>query len=387
MEKAIARILGRNGKPVGVGFLAEDDVILTCAHVVTDAMGLPRHKQDKPTQPLLVDFPLLDNTANKPRLITKVAAWRAYDDMRGGDIAGLQLSQQPPPGAVNVPIKIKTSLWKQQFRAFGVPVGYDAGVWATGEILGRQSNGFFQIQSTAQTGYRIQPGFSGGPVWSEQMNAVVAMLAIADKSDTARVAFAIPARMLIEVIAEATETSAHTVTYKAASKLGELVKHTTQDLTKLAQREHIAASQPNADTEDLLGAALPNLLLARYGTAEQFFRRIYQQEPLNGYAAYGLVLCLLSGQRPAALQNFTRSREIHNLINQAVAQMPSAHAFALSFYIKYDYFQRNGFSTYASEIDQDAEQARQMPLDIAELEALARILPDIKAITLYKELI
>jgi hypothetical protein len=39
------------GKPAGLGALVTESQILTCAHVVNAALGLPPNAQDKPTGP------------------------------------------------------------------------------------------------------------------------------------------------------------------------------------------------------------------------------------------------------------------------------------------------------------------------------------------------
>ena len=39
LHNSLIRILAADGSPVGVGFVASDNLILTCAHVITQASG------------------------------------------------------------------------------------------------------------------------------------------------------------------------------------------------------------------------------------------------------------------------------------------------------------------------------------------------------------
>ena len=54
----IARILGPDGRPVGVGALVTERHVVTCAHVVNAALGLDAREQGQPTGTVSLDFPL-----------------------------------------------------------------------------------------------------------------------------------------------------------------------------------------------------------------------------------------------------------------------------------------------------------------------------------------
>lgn len=386
MEHGLVRILAKDGKtPVGIGFLADSQHIITCAHVVTAALGLP-NGAPQPSQPVMADFPLVDAHLRKQRLMGQVVAWRAYRDQPGysGDIACLQLDGGSPAGTQAIPIKVKASLWKQTFRAFGVPSGFSQGVWTEGEILGRQSNGYFQVETTRSAGYIIQPGFSGGPVWSEQMQAVVAMLALAETSPNIRAAFAIPARILIEVMHEVAPGMQQTAS--AVTTLGVLLTLSPSVLSQLAQQNLAAAHHQNADGEDLLSAALLQLWMKRYDVAKPFLERLVQRDPGHSYACYALALCQLEGKSPKMLQNFNRAREISEGLSRGLVGDQPAHMLLLQHYIRQDYFQRNGFTAFAGNLAASANVIRSAVVDKGELDALAQVLPDIASSPLWREL-
>ncbi len=61
LESALVRLLiddrsPRN--PVGAGFLVTPNHVITCAHVVNDALGQPQNSLDQPDAEVLLDFPL-----------------------------------------------------------------------------------------------------------------------------------------------------------------------------------------------------------------------------------------------------------------------------------------------------------------------------------------
>jgi S1-C subfamily serine protease len=187
-ESTIVRIHANDGTIVGAGSLVTERHILTCAHVVTSALNLPRDIPDPPQANLHFDFPLL-----APGLIltARVIHWQP-----AADVAGLELIGKPPPGGDPVRLVTAGDLWEHSFRAFGFPAGYEQGVWASGVLRGRQADGWLQIEDTKETGYLIAPGFSGGPVWDDDLDGVVGMIVAADTSEMVKAAFLIPADVL-----------------------------------------------------------------------------------------------------------------------------------------------------------------------------------------------
>lgn len=189
-ESAIVRVCSTDGTIVGVGFLVTDRHILTCAHVVTSALGLLHDTPDPPEADLHLDFPLL---ASGQVLTARVSHWQPVTD-----VAGLKLTSEPPPGAKPVRLVVADDLWGHSFRALGFPAGYDQGVWASGVSRSRQADGWLQIEDPKMTGYLIAPGFSGGPVWDDVLEGVVGMVVAADTSERVKAAFLIPADVLME---------------------------------------------------------------------------------------------------------------------------------------------------------------------------------------------
>jgi hypothetical protein len=190
IELSVVRIRAPEGRTVGAGFLVAEGQVLTCAHVIATALGLPEDAPQTPQAEVHLDFPLV---APARILTARVIHWQP-----GSDVAGLELDGDPPTDARPVRLVTAKDLWGHAFRAFGFPAGYDDGVWASGVLRGRTAAGWVQIEDVKEPGYWVQPGFSGTAVWDEQLNGVVGMAVAADVHPETKAAFMIPAHLLIE---------------------------------------------------------------------------------------------------------------------------------------------------------------------------------------------
>jgi tetratricopeptide (TPR) repeat protein len=191
LTAGIVRILKPSGRTAGAGFLVSDDgLIVTCAHVVAGALGIPEETAQTPAGTIPLVFPLL---RSDPSLTAQVIRWQPESD-----VAGLKLLQEPSAKARPLSLVTTDDLWNHHFRAFGFPAGYTDGIWASGMLRGRTGAGWVQIEDVKEPGYRVQPGFSGTPIWDEQLSGVVGMVVAADADRVTKVAFMIPARTLLE---------------------------------------------------------------------------------------------------------------------------------------------------------------------------------------------
>lgn len=105
LHNSLVRILGADGAPVGVGFLAAPQVIVTCAHVVQQAAG--------DSAEVTFDFPLLAPAERRSgRVVIRDEA---------ADLAAIE-PLSLPRGAAPVRLVQSDDLWGHPFRAFGCPV-------------------------------------------------------------------------------------------------------------------------------------------------------------------------------------------------------------------------------------------------------------------------
>jgi WD40 repeat protein/3',5'-cyclic AMP phosphodiesterase CpdA len=182
----IVRILGPGAQPVGLGALVDDLHVVTCAHVVNAALGLTARAQPQPADPVMVDFPLAQQrraAADHPPCEAVVARWLPppRDGAAGDDLAGLRLAGPAPAGAAPAQLAVNTPPAGRTVRVFGypgVPPRPD-GVWVTTTVRGRVGSGQLQLDSGPDSALRVQPGFSGSPVFDDTTGRVVGLLASA----------------------------------------------------------------------------------------------------------------------------------------------------------------------------------------------------------------
>jgi hypothetical protein len=180
LDAAVLRIRDVRGDPVGLGFLVSDELALTCAHVVSRALGIPEDSQPAASARLHVDMPLLPAGTE---VTASIEGWVAPLD-----VAVLRLPALP--GARPIRLVEAPDVWQHPARAFGFPAGRPGGVWHSGVLRARQANGWVQADLDGD-GYRISAGFSGTPVWDEQLFGVVGMVVVAEAGDPA-VSYLIP---------------------------------------------------------------------------------------------------------------------------------------------------------------------------------------------------
>jgi hypothetical protein len=190
LQHAIVRVRKHDGEPVGAGLLVADRLVLTCAHVINQALGLADDSQAQPHETVCLDFPFLPT---EPYL-AQVVRWIPVAHDGSGDIAGLALSAAPPSGAAPIQLVAQADLWDTDFRVQGFPAGYDDGIYSHGRIRGYLANGYVQLEAEGEL--KTLPGFSGSPVWSEQANGVVGIIVAADRNPKIKLGFMIPTTAL-----------------------------------------------------------------------------------------------------------------------------------------------------------------------------------------------
>ncbi|SET06056.1 WD40 repeat [Geodermatophilus poikilotrophus] len=231
INAALARVRARNGAVVGSAFLVDSDHVVTCAHVVTSALG--RRTQERPGEDDLVqvDFPL-----QAPGQVTqaRVEVWCPVAPDDSGDVAVLSLVGPGPAGLSPVRLVAADELWGHHFRTFGFPRKHDHGVWATGVLRGAQAAGWVQMDGSA-SGYPVESGFSGGAVWDDELAGIVGMTVAADAQDHLRAAYLIPAGVLVQAWPVLAERAI------AASPYRGLYPFRTQDAAVFFGREDLTA--------------------------------------------------------------------------------------------------------------------------------------------------
>ncbi|MEH2113404.1 trypsin-like peptidase domain-containing protein [Nostoc sp.] len=276
-RSAIARIFYPDGAAVGVGFLVSgrtQNYILTCAHVITSALSLPEDIVEAPSDDIYLDFPLI---ASGQQLKAKVIFWQPVvsnaSTSEPEDIAGLQIEGQLPKEAQPIQLIRANNIWEHPFRIFGFPNGHNDGVWATGVLRDAQGKGWVQLEDSKVTGYRVEPGFSGAPIWDETLVGVVGMAVAAEKRrEDTKTAFMIPADVLIaawDEIALSISSNAHT--QRIPSRVQQLKIKTLQQRFDVLSSDYEAAHNQLNYT---LSASDRNIIQRQIDTILQELERV-----------------------------------------------------------------------------------------------------------------
>jgi WD40 repeat protein len=188
LDASAARLLTTNGVVVGGGFLVGPRQVMTCAHVVARALAIGEGEAPSPGDLVRLDFPL---AASGVHVAGVVQGWRPIRPDGTGDVAVLTVVGDVPAGLIPVGLVESEDLWGHAFRLFGFPRGYDQGVWVAGVLRARQGTGWVQMEAT-DTGYAVEPGFSGAAVWDDDLAGVVGMAVAADARRDLRASYLLP---------------------------------------------------------------------------------------------------------------------------------------------------------------------------------------------------
>ena len=199
LGQSVARIQDRSGRVVGAGFLIAPDLVATCAHVVSAALGGDYENTTAPQGVVFLDFPVAGEHGRATELTTaRVRNWSPAVADGSGDIAVLTLGTGGPRPVTVPPMRRVERPWGHEFRALGFPAGMADGVWASGEFRDRQGSGWVQVHGTSN-GQPVEAGFSGTPVWDVAARAVDGMLVAADADRAVDTAYLIPIDQVLGV--------------------------------------------------------------------------------------------------------------------------------------------------------------------------------------------
>ncbi|MFI5477599.1 trypsin-like peptidase domain-containing protein [Streptomyces rubiginosohelvolus] len=189
LHAAVVRIGGANGTVAGGGFLVTAERVLTCAHVVSDALGRARDLPVAAGAEVLVDFPLVDGAGE--RVVAEVEQWIPEEPQQHGDLAVLRL-RGAVPGTRPLPIAASDEVSHRPVRVVGFPDDELGVVWHRGELSGKSAGDWIQLSRADSRTAHITAGYSGSPVWDERRGAAVGIVVASQrKRDDAQQSFAI----------------------------------------------------------------------------------------------------------------------------------------------------------------------------------------------------
>ncbi|GAA2617018.1 hypothetical protein GCM10010304_83370 [Streptomyces roseoviolaceus] len=188
LAAGVVRIGGEDGTLGGAGVLVTPDRVLTCAHVVSDALERPREAPVAQGTTVRVGFPLVEASGRAERhdVVARVEHWAPIRSDRAGDIAVLRLTGPAPKGACPLPLALPEEVWNHPARAVGFTGGEPGEIWFRGRLGGRTSEGWLQLSRADGQTTHVREGFSGGPVWDEELSAVIGLMVAAQLGQDAQ---------------------------------------------------------------------------------------------------------------------------------------------------------------------------------------------------------
>jgi vWA-MoxR associated protein C-terminal domain/vWA-MoxR associated protein middle region (VMAP-M) 1/Trypsin-like peptidase domain len=219
--KGIARIYKVN-KVIGAGFFVEGGYVLTCAHVIRDALAL-QEGASAIGQSVTIDFPYLSLSQ---KLTAEILLYRyiSDEDNQNEDIAGLWIKGSIPAGLDPVALSISYRP-HNPYLVIGFPAKHPKGIASSGQFLTELPNGWVHLEDTKGQGLAILPGFSGAPVWEEASSTIVGMVVAREKDQPeAKIGFMVPGKKLIAVHRELDSLSLLHILQGTENLLGDSIK-------------------------------------------------------------------------------------------------------------------------------------------------------------------
>ncbi|AUH40496.1 nSTAND1 domain-containing NTPase [Streptomyces sp. CMB-StM0423] len=201
LASSVVRVTGQNGALSGAGFLVAADLVLTCAHVVSDALDQPRHETVPTGKVVNVELPLAERRDGVGPGVwsAEVEHWVPIRAGHAGDIAVLRL-REAIPFAHPLPMVDAASVWNHGARAVGFTGGEPGETWFRGKLSGATSEGWLQLSRADGQTVHVQRGFSGSPVWDNELGAVVGLLVAAQPQQDAQQAYVLRTRSVLREV-------------------------------------------------------------------------------------------------------------------------------------------------------------------------------------------
>jgi hypothetical protein len=165
--------------PVGVGFVSSPKFLMTCAHVVADALGNRRLavSSEKPHDEIEIDFPALASSGSRESRRALVHTWWPMHGPSPDDVAILEL-KAAVPSAIRPIIACRGYKPDDRIRAFGLRASLPNGAFVAGRFLGEVAGARLQIISDAED-TALRQGCSGAAVWNTTRGGVMGMVVAA----------------------------------------------------------------------------------------------------------------------------------------------------------------------------------------------------------------
>lgn len=190
IKRAVAQIHYANSSNiVGTGFLIAEGYLLTCAHVVREALSASESVVGASLQVTFFN-------ATEPQSAEVI--FYDFDELTyGSDAAVLYIPKALGLVATTELLRPLRQYSEAALQVFGYPGNDAAGRNLTAVTRGEVSGGWVQIEDTKMPGLSVEAGFSGSPVWCNAAQGIVGMVVARHQGQvTDKVGFMIPLQQL-----------------------------------------------------------------------------------------------------------------------------------------------------------------------------------------------
>lgn len=195
MESSIVRIKNSAGEIWGAGFVISPEHILTCAHVVAQALpNVDRSQELQPSGEITFDFLTKINDDRQ----AVVMHWSPEKTDLSGDLAVLRFSGGLPEEVEVARLSEEVEIEGDSFKTFGFPVNQALGVQSFGKITTNQGLPRLQLEFSEAI-YDVERGFSGAPIYDKDLDAIVGMVTGRPVNTDKRAAFGLPVTELLKL--------------------------------------------------------------------------------------------------------------------------------------------------------------------------------------------
>ncbi|MFF1809385.1 trypsin-like peptidase domain-containing protein [Streptomyces sp. NPDC058251] len=172
----------------GAGVLIGPRHVVTCAHVLEQQLGRPLSVPGLDlayAEEVEIEFPFTGEPgAAGGRMRGTVVGWVPIAANASGDVALLEL--ESPVDCTPAPLACPPALSGHRFSVHGFPHGDPTARQATGLLRGAsgREGPWVQLDAESSTGWAIEVGFSGAPVFDHSREAVVGLVVMRDDPRT-----------------------------------------------------------------------------------------------------------------------------------------------------------------------------------------------------------
>jgi hypothetical protein len=172
VKAASVRLFARNGSLLGMGFLVNRHLAVTCTHLLNEGFGIPEGSRSLLIDSIDLDLPFLAGT---PRSTGHITQWvPVLRGKQSGDIALLTIEEVPDEAQELFPVA-SAGYENGRFYVHGCNI-QASGVMhvLTGRIGERTEQGWIRVHDESPTVAHL--GFNGAPVFAEDLNSTIGML-------------------------------------------------------------------------------------------------------------------------------------------------------------------------------------------------------------------